>query len=717
MASTADLAIMITAKDQASSVLAGVNKEVGGFGSAVASVAGTAMTALAAAAVGVGAGLAASVSSAMDFEKQMSAISAVSGASAGEMAALQQAALDLGAKTSFSAKEAAAGIEELVKAGVSIEDVLGGAAAAALDLAAAGGIEVAEAAEIASNAMNVFNIEGEKMGHVADVIAGAANASAIGVNDYKFSLSAAGAVAATVGISFESLSEAIAVMGNAGIKGSDAGTSLKTMLMNLVPSSNKQIDLFRDLGITTMNTQKAMEAFTKLGLDPANASMEDAEDVLKKAVTGWDGVKKMTTDQEKAWVKAAEKLGIYNNAFFDAEGKAKSFADISQVLQDALRGMTKEQQIATLETMFGSDAIRAAAVMAEAGAEGFAEMAAAMSKVTAQSVAAERLNNLSGSLEQLKGSLETLAITFGLALLPSLKLGVDGLTEFVNMLIPLAAEYGPMVAAAIASLGETLAAVFGQIRAALPEIIALVQAFFALFTGGDSMAAVSEMLESVFGPAATALILDFVRLAGDAWRGLSASFMDLVGGIVAWFQQNWPLIAQVGAQVLTNLVRLWETHGANLVTIVQSAWRIITNVIGGALDIVGSLVRAFMQLLTGDLSGAMETLAELFARTWERVKEIFQANLDGIVAILDIATGGMLGTVTQWVADTATAVMDGMAAVTESVTSGWASVQEAVGSILPTIQATIMAVWNLIPEDIRADLVLITNHLITAGAE
>lgn len=362
---------------EAESGLSALGSKLGSVGSTLATAfGGVAIAGVA----GLTAGLAASVATAATFEAKMSAISAVTGSTADEMAALTTVALDLGAKTSFSASQAAEGINELAKAGVSVADIVGGGAAAALNLAAAGGLEVAEAAEIASNAMNVFGIEGSKAGHVADVIAGAANSSAIDVHDFGMSLSAVGAVANTVGIGFDDLGTAIAVMGQAGIKGSDAGTSLKTMLLNLSPSTDKAAGVMKNLGIITA-----------------------------------DG----------------------SNAFFDATGKAKSLAEISGVLATATSGLTEQQKLQALQTMFGTDAIRAAAIMAKAGTEGFNEMATSIGKVTAEAVAAERLNNLKGDVEQLTGSLETAGIKIGTAFLPGLRAIVQGSTEVVNQAAPL----------------------------------------------------------------------------------------------------------------------------------------------------------------------------------------------------------------------------------------------------------------------------------------
>ena len=156
---------------------------------------------------------------AIDFEHQISAIGAVSGATRDQLEAMRKKSLQLGADTVFSASQAALAMEELAKAGISVTDILGGAADATVALAAAGGIELADAATIAANAMNSFGLAAKDLPKVVDNIAGAANASAIDVHQFGLSLQQVGAVAHLAGLSFADTAVAIAEMGNAGIKG------------------------------------------------------------------------------------------------------------------------------------------------------------------------------------------------------------------------------------------------------------------------------------------------------------------------------------------------------------------------------------------------------------------------------------------------------------------------------------------------------------------
>src|SRR5678816_735116 len=285
---------------------------------------------------------------------------------------------------------------ELIKAGISVEDTLNGAADATVALAAAGEIDLPQAATISANAMNAFGLAAKDLPHVADLIAGAANASAIDVGEFGQSLQQAGATAHLSGLSFDDLSLAIAAMGNAGIKGSDAGTSLKTFLSNLIPVTDKQVELSKELGLIT------------------------------------------------------EEGG---NAFFDASGKVKTMAEIGGVLAKSLKGMSEEQKLATLNTLFGSDAIRAAAVIADTGAKGFDNLSKNIGKVKAADVAATRMDNLQGSIEQLKGSLETLLIQVGTPFLKAIRTVVDQFTKFTNVLSGLDPNLQKFIAFGVLAVG------------------------------------------------------------------------------------------------------------------------------------------------------------------------------------------------------------------------------------------------------------------------
>lgn len=562
-----DILIKLAAEDLAS-------PKVYALGDALGSVAGISMAAVAAGVAGLAAGLGVAVNAAAGFEQTMSGVKAVSGATADQMAQLSGLALQLGKDTVFSAADAGRGLEELVKSGVSVQDIMGGAAKATLNLATAGGVDLVNAAQIASNALNSFNLTGQDMAHVSDVIAGAANASAIDVNQFGQAMAQSSAVAATVGVSFDDLSVAIAEMGNAGIKGQDAGTSLKTMLLDLTPNTKQAAAEMKALGIVTA-----------------------------------DGA----------------------NRFFDAEGHAKGLADISQVLQDATKNLTDQQRLQALQTIFGTDAIRASSVMAKDGAAGFDELAASMSKVTAESVAAERLNNLKGDIEQLKGSVETASITLGETFQPQLRATVQGVTSFVNELIPFIETYGPQFANAVHDAGAGLLNFAGDVRNTasgalqfMADRLADAGAAFAPWAAQAGEAGVS-VDKSLTGTSEVVQALQFL-LQGNfkaAWDDARKAMGDFGGAASALRQvidDNKTLIFATGAAFAS-----WAVLGT-VVPAVIGAVGAVTELAGGFatwMAVMGpaeGALGAIVALLGGPVTLAIAGVAigvGLLALAWQ----------------------------------------------------------------------------------------------------
>lgn len=313
-----------------------------------------AFTQLGASAMGFGAAAAAGVGLAIsrfaDFDQQMSYVQAATHETATNMNLLRDAALDAGARTVYSATEAAGAIEELSKAGVETADVLAGGLDGALDLAAAGGLGVAQAAGIAATALKTFKLEGKDMAHVADLLAAGAGKAMGDVSDLSQALAQGGQAAALTGLSIEETTAALAAFASQGLLGSDAGTSLKSMLLNLSPT-----------------TEKATQLVEK-----------------------------------------------YNLQAYDQQGKFIGLAAYAGKLQSALGNLSAEQQTTTLKTIFGTDAYRAAAVMLGEGEKGVRNWISAIDdQGYAAETARMRLDNLKGDVEQLGGAFDTALIQSG----------------------------------------------------------------------------------------------------------------------------------------------------------------------------------------------------------------------------------------------------------------------------------------------------------------
>ena len=305
-----------------------------------------------AAAIGITSGVAlgAAVKSFAEFDKAMSSVRAATGETAGNMDLLREAALKAGKDTSFSATEAAQGIEALAKAGVEVKDILGGGLTGALDLAAAGQIAVGDAAEIAATAMTQFKLSGEQVPHIADLLAAAAGKAQGEVGDMAAALKQGGLVASQFGLSVEETTGTMAAFASAGLLGSDAGTSFKTMLIALANPSKEAAQAMKDLGINA----------------------------------------------------------------YDAQGSFIGIAPLADQLKSKLSGLSQEQRNAALATIFGTDAIRAASILYDQGAQGIAEWTTKVNDAGfASEQARTKTDNLAGDVERLGGALDTALIQGG----------------------------------------------------------------------------------------------------------------------------------------------------------------------------------------------------------------------------------------------------------------------------------------------------------------
>jgi len=281
----------------------------------------------------------------LSFEKTTNKLQAVTGATAQQMDLLRRKARELGndvSLTGASASDAMTAMTELAKAGFSVDDAMT-AARGTLQLASAAQISAGEAAEIQSNALLAFGLQANDAGRAADVLANAANASSAEITDVAYAFQAGSSVASQFGISMEDTATAIAMMANVGIKGSDAGTLLKSTLLALASPS-----------------EQASVALGELGVD--------------------------------AW---------------DANGKFVGLGAVFEQLQDASERMTPEMYAMATSTAFGSDAARLAGVAAKTGAEGFDAMGVNIRKSgSAAEVAAAQTQGLPGVMERLSNTAE-----------------------------------------------------------------------------------------------------------------------------------------------------------------------------------------------------------------------------------------------------------------------------------------------------------------------
>ncbi|MGW9167915.1 phage tail tape measure protein [Agromyces sp. NPDC055658] len=370
----------------------------------------------------VGVGLA--VSKFADFDRQMSAVQAASHESTQNMAAFRQAAIDAGEGTAYTASEAAGAIEELGKAGVETADILGGGLTGSLNLAAAGGLEVARSAEVAADALNQFNLSGADLPHVADLFAAGAGKASGSVEDLAQAMGQVGQVAHGTGLSIEETTAGLAAFASQGLKGSDAGTSFKTMLGALTPNSAK-----------------------------AAAEME--------------------------------RLGI---SAYDSGGSFVGLAKFAGSLHGALAGLTDQQRNASLEIIFGQDAIRAANVLYSEGEAGINKWTKAVDDSGyASETARMRMDNLSGDIEKLGGAIDTTLIQSGSAANDALRALVQAATGAVDAIGDLP-EPVLGVGTAMGGLTAAVGLAGGAALLAIPKMAELKASMSALGISGGQAA-------------------------------------------------------------------------------------------------------------------------------------------------------------------------------------------------------------------------------------
>ncbi|ENF2771669.1 phage tail tape measure protein [Listeria monocytogenes] len=368
-------------------------------------------------------GLGFATKKAADFEQQMSnTLSVMSPGEVNEYKdALRELAIQQGADTKYSALEAAQAQEELLKAGLSVKDVIKGGLSGALSLATAGELDLASAAEIAATVLNAFKDDNLSVADAANILAGAANASATGVEEMKMSLQQVSAVASGVGLSFDDTSTMLAVFAQNGLKGSDAGTSLKTMLQRLHPTTKAAWEQFDALGLSIVDNETAMKVLQENGVKPLSNDTDKLMGQIQDLAKSLAGPKASASKVNKEFEELTVATGAVHSAFYDTNGELKSAEEISGLLQSSLKDLNSEQRSAALGAMFGSDAVRAGNIAYREGAEGIKKMRTEMGKVTADDVAKMKMDNLKGTIEEISGAIETFAISIGTSLTPVLR--------------------------------------------------------------------------------------------------------------------------------------------------------------------------------------------------------------------------------------------------------------------------------------------------------
>jgi len=490
----------------------------------------------------------------MDWTNNMNTLRAVSGATEEQMKAVGAAARQLGTDTTLpatSANDAAAAMTELAKGGFTVQQAMD-AARGSLQLSAAAGISASEAATIQSSALQAFGLGAESAGKMSDTLANAANASSAEITDVAQALQQAGTVANQFGLTAEDTASAIALLANNGIKGSDAGTLLKTGLQALTDQGNPAQGAIKELGLTV----------------------------------------------------------------YDAQGKFVGLSSLMGQLGDASKSMTPEAYQAATATLFGSDAMRLAGVAAKDGAESYDKMRVAIDRQgAAADVAAAKTKGLPGAWERVKNAMESLQLKAydaiegpATKLLDGLSSVMDGISKagdssafksiadavqsaapgLADIAVSLGKAAGAIGVAAWQAFSVALEAAAGVIKLLAPLLNGigsvlknnqgLVTAFVGAFAAFKLLPSVLTRVSSAFLPLSTA-----IGNIGPKARGMKdgvANAADSFRTLTTYVQQANPELSRADARMT-----ILKNGASNMASGVKNAFGGLVGALGGPLNI------------------------------------------------------------------------------------------------------------------------------------
>ena len=463
----------------------------------------------------VGLGTAA-VKTAADFDSAMSKVAAVSGATGSDLEALRDKAREMGEKTKFSASEAAEAMNYMAMAGWKTEDMLSGIEGV-MNLAAASGEDLATTSDIVTDALTAFGLTAKDSGHFADILAAASSNANTNVSMMGETFKYCAPIAGALGFSAEDTAEAIGLMANAGIKGSQAGTSLRTIMNNLSGEVKICGSAIGEVTIATTN---------------ADGSMRDLSDILADCRT-------------------------------------------------AFSGLSESEKAAAAESLVGKNAMSGFLALMNAGEADINKLSSAIDNCdgSAASMAETMNDNLAGQLQILKSQLEELAISFGELLMPAIRTIVGWIQKFVDWLNSMdegtrkvivtialvAAAIGPV----LIIVGKVISAV-GTIMTLVPKLAGVINAakgVFAAFNAVVRSESVCADLAAIVALVAAFIYLwnnceEFRQFWIDLWESIKEIAIAVWEALKAFFQAAWEAI-KTTATTVWNAIKdffsgLWE---------------------------------------------------------------------------------------------------------------------------------------------------------------
>ena len=540
----------------------------------------------------------AAVKTAADFDSAMSQVAAVSGATGKDFDALRNKAREMGAKTKFSATEAAEAMNYMAMAGWKTEDMLDGIEGV-MNLAAASGEDLATTSDIVTDALTAFGLSAKDSGHFADILATASSNANTNVSMMGETFKYCAPIAGALGFSAEDTAEAIGLMANAGIKSSQAGTALRTIMNNLAGDVKISGKAIGDVTIATTN---------------ADGSMRDLSDIL---------------------------------------------ADC----RSAFGNLTESEKAQAAESLVGKNAMSGFLALMNAGQGDIDKLSSAIDNCdgSAEKMAMTMQDNLAGQLTILKSQLQELAISFGDILMPAIRSIVSKLQGFVDKLNGM--DEGTKrtivtIALLVASIGPLLVI----IGTAISKIGVAIQGFVKLANGisklkiaiqggtgvlgklGAALGGISAPVLAVVAVIAV-LVAAFVHLwktnegFRDAIIGTWNRIKDTISGFCQGIVDRLNALGFQFTDIVDVLKTVWNGFCQVLAPIFEGVFNNIANILSTVTSVITGILDVFIGIFTGNWSQAWTGVKEIFSSIWNGISSFFTNILNVIKGVADVVLG------------------------------------------------------------------------------
>ena len=597
----------------------------------------------------------AAVKTAADFDSAMSQVAAVSGATGDDLQRLREKAREMGAQTKFSASEAAEAMNYMAMAGWKTEDMLSGIEGV-MNLAAASGEDLATTSDIVTDALTAFGLSAQDSGHFADILAAASSNANTNVSMMGETFKYCAPIAGALGFSAEDTAEAIGLMANAGIKGSQAGTALRTIMNNL--SGDVKI--------------------------------------------------------------CGSSIGEVTIATTNADGSMRDLSYILADCRTAFAGLSESEKAAAAESLVGKNAMSGFLALMNAGEGDINKLSSAIENCDgcAADMAATMNDNLEGQLTILKSQLQELAISFGEMLMPAIRTivgWIQKLVDWLNSMDEGTRKVIITVALVAAALGPVLIVVgkiisaIGTIMTIIPKLAGVINAAKGVFAAFNAVCAANPYV--IIIAAIVALVAAFIYLWNnceefrqfwiDLWEGIKEIAVAVWEALKAFFTAAWEAIKSTA-----------ETIWNGIKDFFKGLWDGIKAIFQAVVDAIKLIITTYFNIYKTIITTVLNAIKTVFTTIWNAIKTVVTTVVTAISTFLTTAWTAIQTTATTiWNAISSfftniwngikTAITNAVNAIKNTVTTAWNNIKNTVTSVGNAIKTAVTNLWNNVTSAVK----------------